>query len=94
MRLLSWNVQGKLGRLPEQAANVASLEPDLVCLQEVTRNSAPLWEHALTTIGLEHQFHEIVHYAEHRSVVAAPVRQVLPTSAEEVADSVLQLVGT
>lgn len=45
-------------------------------------------------IGLDHQFHEIVHYAEHRSVVAAPVRQVLPTSAEEVADSILQLVGT
>jgi exonuclease III len=57
VRLLSWNVQGKLGRLPEQAASVASLEPDLVCLQEITRNSAPLWEHALTTIGLSHQFH-------------------------------------
>lgn len=36
MLLLSWNVQGKLGRLPEQAARVAELAPDVVCLQEVT----------------------------------------------------------
>lgn len=57
MHLLSWNVQGKLGRLPEQAARVAELAPDVVCLQEVTTKSAPLWEHALTTIGLRHVFH-------------------------------------
>jgi exonuclease III len=56
VHLLSWNVQGKLGRLPEQAARVAELAPDVVCLQEVTRNSAPLWEHALTSIGLDHVF--------------------------------------
>jgi exonuclease III len=56
VRLLSWNVQGKLGRLPEQAARAAAIEPDIVCLQEVTVKSAPLWEHALTTIGLEHSF--------------------------------------
>jgi exonuclease III len=55
--LLSWNLQGKLGRMPEQAARVAELEPDLVCLQELTVKSAPLWQHALTTIGLEHVHH-------------------------------------
>ena len=52
MHLLSWNVQGKLGRLPEQAAKVASLDADVVCLQEVTVNSAPLWEHTFAEIGL------------------------------------------
>jgi len=52
VHLLSWNVQGKLGRLPEQAAKVALLDPDVVCLQEVTVNSAPLWEHTFAEIGL------------------------------------------
>jgi exonuclease III len=56
VQLLSWNVQGKLGRLPEQAAKVASLEPDVVCLQEVTVNSAPLWEHTFGEIGLVNVF--------------------------------------
>lgn len=44
-------------------------------------------------IAVEHRFHELVHLAEAPFVAAAPARQVLPTSAEEVADSVLQLVG-
>jgi exonuclease III len=56
VQLLSWNVQGKLGRLPEQAAKVASLQPDVVCLQEVTVNSAPLWEHTFGEIGLVNVF--------------------------------------
>ena len=56
MQLLSWNVQGKLGRLPEQAAKVASLDVDVVCLQEVTVNSAPLWEHTFGEIGLANVF--------------------------------------
>jgi exonuclease III len=55
--LLSWNVQGKLTRLPEQAARVAELAPDLVCLQEVTLKAAPLWEHALQRIGLSFVAH-------------------------------------
>jgi exonuclease III len=56
VQLLSWNVQGKLGRLPEQAAKVASLDVDVVCLQEVTVNSAPLWEHTFGEIGLANVF--------------------------------------
>jgi exodeoxyribonuclease-3 len=55
--LLSWNVQGKVRRVPEQAARVARLRPDLVCLQEVTASAAPLWEHALRTLGLEPALH-------------------------------------
>jgi exodeoxyribonuclease-3 len=31
---------------------VAELAPDVVCLQEVTVKAAPLWEHALASIGL------------------------------------------
>jgi exodeoxyribonuclease III len=52
VRLLSWNVQGKLTRLPDQVSRVGMLAPDVVCLQEVTVKAAPLWEHALTELGL------------------------------------------
>lgn len=48
---------------------------------------------AALAIGHEHRFHEIIHYAEAPIVVARPVRQDLPTNAEEVADSVLHLAG-
>jgi exonuclease III len=47
LRLLSWNVAGRVGRLPEQAAVVAAAEADVVCLQEVTPRTLPLWREAL-----------------------------------------------
>lgn len=53
MLLVSWNVAGKVQRVPEQAARIAALRPDAVCLQEVTARAAPLWEHAMRSIGLE-----------------------------------------
>jgi exonuclease III len=57
MRLVSWNVAGRMKRLPEQAARIAEAAPDAVCLQEVIDRAVPLWEHAFATIGLEHVAH-------------------------------------
>ncbi|HEV3002443.1 MAG TPA: endonuclease/exonuclease/phosphatase family protein [Solirubrobacteraceae bacterium] len=54
MRLVSWNVAGRLARQPEQAAAVLAMAPDVVALQEVTVNSLPLWREALAAAGLEH----------------------------------------
>ena len=54
MRLVSWNVAGRIGRLPDQAATVLAVAPDLVCLQEVTVNSLPRWREALAGAGLVH----------------------------------------
>lgn len=57
MLLLSWNVAGRVKRLPEQAARVLDLEPDVVCLQEVTRSTLPQWRALLSEagyIGIEH----------------------------------------
>ena len=54
MRIVSWNVAGRLKRQPEQAAAVLSLAPDVVALQEVTVNSLPLWRQALAEAGLGH----------------------------------------
>ena len=54
MRLTSWNVNRRVSVLAPQAAALASREPDVVALQEVTNGSWPLWRAALETIGLPH----------------------------------------
>ena len=43
MRLVTWNVAGRVTRQPEQAAALAAIEPDVVALQEVTARTLPLW---------------------------------------------------
>ena len=53
VRIVSWNVAGRLKRQPEQAEVVLSLAPDVVALQEVTVNSLPLWREALEAAGFE-----------------------------------------
>ena len=54
MRLVSWNVAGRLKRQPEQAAAVLAVAPDVVALQEVTINSVELWRASLGDAGLTH----------------------------------------
>ena len=54
MRLVSWNVAGRLQRQPDQAAAVLAMAPDVVALQEVTVNSLPLWRASLAEAGLTH----------------------------------------
>jgi exonuclease III len=48
VRLITWNVAGRLTRQPEQAAAVAAAHADVVCLQEVTTRSLALWRESLT----------------------------------------------
>jgi exonuclease III len=57
MLLVSWNVAGRLRRLPEQAARIAEVRPDAVCLQEVSDRALELWERALPAMGLMHLHH-------------------------------------
>ena len=54
MRIVSWNVAGRRTRLPEQAAAILAVVPDVVCLQEVTVNSLPAWRAQLDEAGLGH----------------------------------------
>jgi exonuclease III len=51
MRLLTWNVAGRVSRQPEQAAVVAGVGADVVALQEVTARTLPLWREALAEAG-------------------------------------------
>ena len=52
VRLLTWNVAGRVARQPEQAAAVAAAAADVVALQEVTARTLPLWREALAEAGL------------------------------------------
>lgn len=54
MRVITWNVARRSSRLVEQAAVLASREPDVVALQEVTGATLTLWRLALERIGLPH----------------------------------------
>ncbi|HET9123649.1 MAG TPA: hypothetical protein VFN65_02045, partial [Solirubrobacteraceae bacterium] len=52
--LVSWNVAGRLRRLPEQAERVGGLAPDIVCLQEVIASAVTPWSERLAGAGLSH----------------------------------------
>lgn len=54
VRLITWNVAGRSKRLAEQARGIAAREPDIVALQEVTRQTRPLWDRAFELMGLTH----------------------------------------
>ncbi|HEY6886366.1 MAG TPA: endonuclease/exonuclease/phosphatase family protein [Solirubrobacter sp.] len=52
MRVITWNVAGRVGAQPEQAAALAAAAADIVALQEVTARTAPLWRSSLADAGL------------------------------------------
>jgi exonuclease III len=51
LRLITWNVAGRVEKLPGQAAALACAEADVICLQEVTVRTEPLWREALAEAG-------------------------------------------
>lgn len=54
VRLITWNVAGRVARQPEQAEAVGAREWDVVCLQEVTPTTLGAWRRALWDQGLTH----------------------------------------
>ena len=54
LRILSWNVAGRVEKRPLQAQVVAATESDVVCLQEITPSTLWPWRDALREMGLEH----------------------------------------
>jgi exonuclease III len=51
LRLVTWNVAGRVTRQPEQAAALAAVEADVVALQEVTARTLPMWAAELERAG-------------------------------------------
>jgi exonuclease III len=54
VKLLSWNVAGRVAVLDGQTRAVARREPDVVALQEVRPSTAEPWRRALAEAGLPH----------------------------------------
>jgi endonuclease/exonuclease/phosphatase family metal-dependent hydrolase len=54
LRLVTWNVARRRSGLVEQATVLAGRAPGIVALQEVTRQTLPLWRRAFVLMGLEH----------------------------------------
>jgi exonuclease III len=51
VRLVTWNVAGRVSRQPEQAQAIAGIGADVVALQEVSARTLPLWRTALADCG-------------------------------------------
>lgn len=51
VKLLSWNVAGRLGKLDRQLACVIECEPDVVALQEITDGTYDGWRTGLSEAG-------------------------------------------
>jgi exodeoxyribonuclease III len=52
VRVMTWNVAGRVARQGEQAEAVRGVEADVVALQEVSARTLPLWRAALAEAGL------------------------------------------
>src|SRR5258706_11175122 len=52
MRVISWNVQGRMKALPEQLKALAEHQPDLVALQEVRESTITPWRTGFQELGL------------------------------------------
>jgi exonuclease III len=55
MKVISWNLAGRLGHIPQQVEMLASHTPDLLALQEVTQPGLVLLRPLLADRGLIHQ---------------------------------------
>ncbi len=51
MRIVTWNVNGRKGKLAEQADRCAGFDSDIVCLQEVTLGTLDRWHESLASAG-------------------------------------------
>ena len=51
LKLLTWNVAGRLSRLDEQVDRALTHDADVVCLQEVIPNALPRWTERLQGAG-------------------------------------------
>jgi exonuclease III len=52
--VVTWNVAGRVRRVPEQAAALAQLRADVVALQEIRASALAAWRSELGALGYEH----------------------------------------
>jgi exonuclease III len=85
LRLISWNIAGKVKANPEQMASLQSHEPDLLALQEVRLNALRRIKPKLVAMGLPHVVESVQLASEigrrYGEVIASrwPLRQIKGT---------------
>lgn len=73
MHFLSWNVAGRKGKLGQQARAIAERRPDVLALQEIRRETLPIWKTKLQEMGLSHLAHSeaLLHSRRYFNVIAS-----------------------
>lgn len=89
IRLISWNVAGRVGKLPRQVEGLMDHLPDVVALQEVTATTVPLWRseledrqyNVMTSFDLAENHSELVGGRKYGVLLASrwPVQALAPT---------------
>jgi exonuclease III len=72
--VVSWNVQGKVRAVPEQAAALAEQPADVLALQEIRLTSLPAWRAELQARGYDHVVSTLDAY--HPAAKLAPDRRL------------------
>ncbi|MFZ0090499.1 MAG: endonuclease/exonuclease/phosphatase family protein [Solirubrobacteraceae bacterium] len=80
VRLITWNVARRGSRIVEQASALAGREPDVVALQEVTRQTLAVWRRAFELMGVGHVHASLDVAREHREPARRRVTGVMVAS--------------
>ncbi len=54
MKIITWNVNNRVGTVSQQVQALGQREPDVVMLQDVNRNAVTRYLEAFRLIGLSH----------------------------------------
>ena len=81
MKLITWNTAARKGKAPHQCAAIEKMAPDVLALQEVTKQTLPLWQEMLPRKGdMEKLFETDLITATEKSVHVRPEIDIkLPT---------------
>jgi exonuclease III len=86
MLLVSWNLAGRVKRLPEQAEQLLRLGADVLCLQELTTTTLPIWRDLLETAGYAGIAHGDLARTTRRRPLAVMTATLMPMHAVVVDD--------
>ena len=73
MRLISWNVNGRVKQVDEQVKALAKIKSDVIALQEVTPKTAPIFRAAFQREGYPY-ITDSFQRVEDKSILVGPRR--------------------
>ena len=64
MKIITWNVNNRVGMVSQQVQALGQREPDVVALQDVNRNAVIRYLEAFRLIGLSHVMHTLARQSQ------------------------------